>query len=331
MADDALTALLGRLKLTDDQRAGLWDLYRASKNTGDLTDRLKSLDLSDEIKADLWDLKASERAPTPKAETKTEPSAGYWEDRGIAGKVWHPASGVKEGDRGDVNILGVPPELAAVSALSLGRAVLKPSLDAAGRVAAGAANAAGQAMPIIKYEVAQKALEAAGIPEPFRSAAAGVFAVRGGKKGTPAEAATVERDALAIPKTVTPSIERTKQAAADWRAAQGIPPQGRPSAGSPAARAGAAVIEPPAVAKSTQVPPRAAPAAEKAVVEKAQKLKSHEVLMGMKLRKAGLGEDKIKEVIDELRKLPLSWQKLPTDAEVAAIVKQSNEGGRMVR
>jgi hypothetical protein len=39
MADDALTALLKAAKLSDEQRAGLWDLYKASKNPADLASR----------------------------------------------------------------------------------------------------------------------------------------------------------------------------------------------------------------------------------------------------------------------------------------------------
>src|SRR5262245_56536474 len=72
----------------------------------------------------------------------SQSSAGYWEDRGIAGKVWHPASGATEGKRADVQVLGVPPELAALGAGAVGRAVVQPGLSVAGRLAAGATAAA---------------------------------------------------------------------------------------------------------------------------------------------------------------------------------------------
>jgi len=73
MADDALTEYLKAAKLTDAQRAGLWDLYQASKNEDDLAERLKPMQLPDELKAGLWDLKAGRSSAAP-VERTTKPS-----------------------------------------------------------------------------------------------------------------------------------------------------------------------------------------------------------------------------------------------------------------
>ena len=297
MADeqtDPLVALLDKSGLSTAQKRGLWDLYNAAKNTDDLVARLDALKLPTDIKRNLFDLKADEGEPVaePVAEPQqaAEPSAGYWEDRGIAGKVWHPASGVKEGDRADVNILGVPPELAAVGALGVTRAVVQPGLTAAARALSGVKAAAGQAVPIIKYEAAQQGLKAVGIPEPLASIGAGIFAARGGKGKSPLPDET--RGVLGTPKTES-SLEFTRRLKAEHRAT-----------------AATSAAEP---------------------VAKAPKLKSNEVLMAMKLKKAGMGDAQVMETIAKLRDMPLSWRVLPTDAEVAKLVKQANEAGRMVR
>lgn len=243
MTNDALTVLLKRAKLTDSQRAGLWDLYQISADEDDIAERLKSLQLPSDIKADLWDLKASEKTKQTKQEPQAEPvkpSEGYWEDRGIAGKVWHPASGVTERNRSDVQVLGMPPEIAAIGAGTVGRAVIAPGLSAAGRVAAGAAAAAGQAAPIIGYEAARQGLRFVGVPEPFASIAAGVVTARRMGKSAAAEtesavaaevapvpaptAATTgaRRAATAAEEQLTP-LELTRKLKAEWRAAHPQP------------------------------------------------------------------------------------------------------------
>lgn len=126
------------------------------------------------------------------------PSAGTWEDRGIGGKVWHPATGAKEGDRVDNQVLGVPPELAAVSALGVARAAAAPGLSLVARGVAGAKAAAGQAAPVIKYELVKSGLERMGVPSPL--AMAGAMAVTGYKRGAkvPAAAAPVAAEAAPV-------------------------------------------------------------------------------------------------------------------------------------
>lgn len=69
MADDPLVVYLSKAKLSDPQRAGLWDVYQASTNPADLAERLKSIELPDDIKADLWDLKAGRPLPAKPSES----------------------------------------------------------------------------------------------------------------------------------------------------------------------------------------------------------------------------------------------------------------------
>ena len=72
---DPLEDFLRAAPLNDRQRAGLWDMYEASKNADDLAARLKSMELPEDIKAGLWDLKSQGSAPA------TEPKAATWSDR----------------------------------------------------------------------------------------------------------------------------------------------------------------------------------------------------------------------------------------------------------
>lgn len=326
MADeqtDPLVALLDKSGLSVAQKRGLWDLYTAAKDTGDLQKRLDSLKLPDAVKHDLWNLKATEvETPDEVAEPvvqPTEPSEGYWEDRGIAGKVWHPASGVKEGNRVDNSILGVPPELAALGAGAVGRAVLKPGLNAAGRVAAGVTSAVGQAAPIVGYEAAHHGLRAVGVPEPFATIGAGLFGAKVfSRKGAPAaaeeavaaETATVPK--VGIPKTAESPLELTRRLKAEHRAAIAQ------RSGHPLFKSNAATVQ--QEFKAFFNPPKSTAEAAKNV----PKLKVQETAMAMKLLKGGMKADEVMETILELRKMPVSWRSLPTDAEVASIIRARN-------
>jgi len=327
MADDPLQTFLDRTGLSKAQKAGLWDLYHAAKNTEDLDSRLKTLDLPKELKADLWDLKSSEAAPSkPDEPSKVEPSAGYWEDRGIAGKVWHPVSGVKEGDRVDNQVLGVPPELAAIGAGSVGRAVVAPGLNAAGRVAAGAAAAAGQVAPIIKYELAHQGLKAIGVPEPL--ATAGAVLVGGYRRGGAAKEAApaIEAEAttaaettpMGFPKPTEPQLsplELTRKLRAEHQAKM-------------AAQSSVSPLKPSPDAVKEEFK-----AFLKAPAESANRIKLNatETALGFRLMKRGVTADEAMELIKLRRSMPAAWKALPTDEEVEAIVQQANQAGRMTR
>lgn len=153
------------------------------------------------------------------------PSAGTWEDRGIGGKVWHPASGATERGREDNSLFGMPPEFAALSGLAIARAIGAPALTVAARAVAGIQAAAGQALPAVKYEVTKTALEKVGIPTPLAVAAA--MAVSGYKRGGKAEAAAIEEGHVSAPgyprETVTPAPVVTPPPPAP-AAAAAVPP-----------------------------------------------------------------------------------------------------------
>jgi len=135
-------------------------------------------------------------AATPRP--PTAPSAGTWEDRGIGGKVWHPADGGgSERTRVDNSVLGVPPELAVTGAIGVGRAVAGAGLSAAGRAVAGAKSVATQAAPVVKYELTRSALEGIGLPAPVAIAAAMfVSGYKHGGKGAATAATAAETTAL---------------------------------------------------------------------------------------------------------------------------------------
>lgn len=101
--------------------------------------------------------------PHPEA---TIGGGGFWEDRGIGGMAYHPKEGAgSDTTREDNSLLGLPPELAAMGALGVGRAVLGTATNAAGRARAGLTAALSQATPVIKYELTKAALTKVGVPE----------------------------------------------------------------------------------------------------------------------------------------------------------------------
>lgn len=160
---------------------------------------------------------------------------GRWEDKGIAGKVWHPPAG--SGDdlhRPDNSLFGMPPEMVVVPALGVGRAIAGGA-TMAGRAVAGAKEVVNQTAPALKYEVTKAALEHVGVPSPIAIPIA--LAVSGYKRGAkPAAAATTAAE-----------TEATTAA----RAAQGA---SSPAAPAPPAASGAA-------ATPAGAPPAAAPSA----------------------------------------------------------------------
>lgn len=138
-----------------------------------------------------------------------KPAQGYWE-HGPTGDVWHAANGADDLHRGDNSVLGLPPELAVVSGMGVGRAVLGEGLSMAGRAVAGAKAVAAQAAPALKYEATKTVLESAGLPSavaiPIAMGVAGYS--RGGKptakpRGPRApKAAPVATEPVAAPEPV---------------------------------------------------------------------------------------------------------------------------------
>jgi hypothetical protein len=134
----------------------------------------------------------------PNAASAPPPPQGYWEDRGIAGKVWHPASGATERTREDNSFLGLPPEAAVVSGLGIGRAVAGAGVGVAARAIAGAKAAVAEAAPVAKYEVAHHVLKFAGVPDGVAIPLA--MYISGRTKGGKAVAAEGEAEMVAPPK-----------------------------------------------------------------------------------------------------------------------------------
>jgi hypothetical protein len=254
-------------------------------------------------------LKAIESEPTP-------PSAGYWEDRGIGGKVWHPASGVREGNRSDNQVLGMPPELAALSALGVGRAVLTPGLNAVGRVIAGAKATAGQAAPYIGSEVVRHGLKAVGVPEPFASVGADLVLARTLRGKGAARAATTEAKVAAeemtpmgFPKPTAAAetpLEFSRRLKAEHQA-KSIPPFGP--------------------ARPVKVDPEAFGREFKQLAKK-PKLTAEEMLIGAKELQSGKTAEQVWDMLLKRRELPIAFKALPTDAEMLESLVQRNTTGK---
>lgn len=232
----------------------------------------------------------------------TKPSEGYWEDRGIAGKVWHPASGVTERGRSDNQVLGFPPELAAIGAARIGAPLVQGGIDTATKVATGAKAAAGMLGPIVKYEAVKHGLQALGVPW-WAAEGAGIVAsgMRGGAK-TAEEAAATE--AVAVPKgepALSP-LELTRKMRAEHQAATGATKLPSPNP----------------IAPSVEAPLKL-------------KLNVEEAAAALKMRASKQYTDQqIENVIRAARELKMRFG-LPSDATVADIVKKANETGRMTR
>ena len=83
---------------------------------------------------------------------------------GGIGRTW-PVNGPSERTRVDNSFLGVPPEMAVIGALGVGRAMMAPAANMAGRAVAGAKEVVGQVTPIVKYEATKSTLTHIGVPE----------------------------------------------------------------------------------------------------------------------------------------------------------------------
>lgn len=125
------------------------------------------------------------------------PPAGTWEDRGIGGKVWHPAT-PPNAERVDSDVAsGIPligsisPEMVAAGGMGVARAIGAPAASMAAKVVAGGKAVAEQVTPQIKYEVTKTALQSIGVPAPLAMAAAlAVSGLQRGAKGEPTAATT---------------------------------------------------------------------------------------------------------------------------------------------
>lgn len=161
--------------MTDEQTALSSDDYQA----------LHTMQMSDD---------AGQRAQADSLAKKLTPDEqkAFFDYQQIANK------GKGERTREDSSLFGMPPEVAVLSGLSIGRAMGAAGLTAAGRVVAGLKNAAGQAAPVLKYEAVKAGLQSVGISPTLSTAAA--MAIAGYKgKGAAAEAEHVS--APGFPRT----------------------------------------------------------------------------------------------------------------------------------
>lgn len=157
---------------------------------------------------DGWEVVDTPKTPAPG--TTPTASAGTWEDRGIAGKVWHPADGASERHREDNSVLGLPPEFAALSAVAVAAAAAKPAATVAskGKAIAGALGA--QVTPVIKYELIKHGLTAVGVSEGIAiPVAIALTGYKSGAKGAKS-AKTVKAPAGELPP-VPENIGRPKE------------------------------------------------------------------------------------------------------------------------
>lgn len=126
------------------------------------------------------------------AREEPPPPAGTWEDRGVAGRVWHPAV-PPAGERADSDVVGgiplfggISPEAVVAGGVGVGRALAAPAAHIIDRALAGAKALGDQVSPQIKYEVAKTSLQAVGVPAPAAMAMALVISgLKRGAKETP--------------------------------------------------------------------------------------------------------------------------------------------------
>lgn len=144
--------------------------------------------------------------------------------------------GKGERTREDNSILGMPPELAVLSGVGVGRAVVGAASGAVSRAAAGAKAVVAQATPVVKYEATKAALEHMGVPSPLATAAAMMIA--GYKKGAKAEPAIAAAEPVAAPAASAPGAPAPVAAAP----APGAPPV--PQAAPPSPQSGIAAPSP---------------------------------------------------------------------------------------
>jgi hypothetical protein len=167
---DPLEDLLRRASLNDRQRAGLWDLYEASKNPDDLAARLKSMDIPQDVKAQLWDLKAQDGPPEPtwsdklglnapvpsmpslgRAEPLAAASAGFM--RGVGSGAVDMAQGVASALMGTANSIASVEDQGAASAASAAKKPYQPAPSREMPVPANLSGKVGTMLPDIAMSV----------------------------------------------------------------------------------------------------------------------------------------------------------------------------------
>lgn len=264
---------------------------------------------------------------------------GYWEDRGIGGKVWHPPVG-NERSRVDNSVLGLPPEMAVASGLSIAGAAANAGSGALAKTAAATKALASMGGTYIKYEALKHGFQAMGIPWYVADALAiaGSGYRKGGgaaaAEGMAAEGAAAEAAATNRPSQMTQEqiYQRVKAGAAN-PAPPPVKPERppitvterNPSAPpeTPSAAPAPVAGPPPAPAPPVSAPP-AAPAPEAPAAPPKPSLSAAEAKRYLQLRAQNMTDAKAREILQAERKLSAG---LPTDADVQAAVGERNATG----
>lgn len=242
----------------------------------------------------------------------------------------HPAG--SELHRADNNVLGMPPELAAVSALGVGSAMAAKGLSTAARVVAGGKSLVSQAAPVLKYELTKTGLQALGV-SPSLATAAGmiVSGMKGGKaapaaaeaaaESAPIEAVSVTRPTLV--KGATRAVPRPMPAKSGnaLNDAMGVPTE------TPGLKSGAfnSAMQDAVSAKTGQPLGQAITALTK------QKFTAAEISQGIKWLQQGVDADTIAARLVAMRSASGSggpFAGLPSNSEVSSAVAARNASGR---
>lgn len=228
-------------------------------------------------------------------------------------------AGKGERTREDGSLFGMPPELAVVSGLSVGRAIGAAGLTAAGRAIAGLKATAAQVTPQLKYAAAQEAMNAIGVPKRYSIPAALIIAgLKNPKGGAAAEAEAtptgphMDRSIPVRPSELTqeqlkqrifqgygtpPAAEVRQQAVAGARL-------NAQRAAAAQAQAAAPIAAPEPVSPAAAAPPETAVPAPPAATFKpgvSGKFTAAEVAQGMKWKAAGVSDAQILERIEASR------------------------------
>lgn len=238
-------------------------------------------------------------------------------------KTQHPQG---EHGRVDNQVLGVPPELAAMMAGPIMKAATAAGLSTGQRIGAAFKSSLGAAHPLVKYEITRSALEHVGIPSPIAMAAA--IAVSGYRTGAKDLAATSAPAAAAEGATATPIAAPAAAAAAP--VATAAPPAAEvapiapvaPSAAQTAAgtfNAGQAMNDVRAVFKGIKIAPLPAEVSNAAEMIRAG-VPAETAVARIIAKRPGVPADAIEALAKKLG--------TPSDATVAARVADRNATGR---
>lgn len=295
MSDDPVADLLRGAKLNDAQRAGLWDLYHSAKNEDDLAARLKMLQLSDDIKADLWDLKAKKTEPRKPLTFPTKVTIGMGPQ--LVPPVGEEGAPESRMTRTVEALSGIGEDSPEALARLIGTTSVLPGTGRAATAAAGAV--AGKVIPFAM----RQSLKAMGVPLwMLEGAGALASAARRAMSETGEAAPVAEATLPKAAEAMEPSLDLTRRLRAEWQVKTG----------------------------ATKLPAPPQPVTQAAETAARTKYTAEEMAAGMKLMAGGKTAKEAEQIILAARELRLKWG-LPTDANVADVVRKANESGRMTR